>query len=132
MSSYCSFAPITPFSDFAVIDALADAARRGVYVRILLDPSQLRQRQESALSRIEELTKMSDVTARIKSGSELMHLKSYAIDGTVLRSGSANFTPSGLKRQNNDLVVIRSAKAAERFSAEFSKVFDRAVPASFP
>jgi phosphatidylserine/phosphatidylglycerophosphate/cardiolipin synthase-like enzyme len=35
-----------------------------------------------------------------------MHLKSYEIDGKLLRTGAANFPASGLKRQDNDLIVI--------------------------
>jgi hypothetical protein len=35
-----------------------------------------------------------------------MHLKSYQIDGRLLRTGAANFSASGLKRQVNDLIVI--------------------------
>jgi phosphatidylserine/phosphatidylglycerophosphate/cardiolipin synthase-like enzyme len=38
-----------------------------------------------------------------------MHLKSYQIDGRLLRTGAANFSASGLKRQDNDLIVIESA-----------------------
>jgi phosphatidylserine/phosphatidylglycerophosphate/cardiolipin synthase-like enzyme len=39
-----------------------------------------------------------------------MHLKSYQIDGRLLRTGAANFSASGLKR--HDLIVIESAGAA--------------------
>ncbi|WGJ13761.1 hypothetical protein QEV83_13860 [Methylocapsa sp. D3K7] len=38
-----------------------------------------------------------------------MHLKRYHIDGRLLRSGAANFSASGLKRQDNDLIVIESS-----------------------
>jgi hypothetical protein len=31
------------------------------------------------------------------------------IDGRFLRTGAANFSASGLKRQDNDLIVIESA-----------------------
>jgi phosphatidylserine/phosphatidylglycerophosphate/cardiolipin synthase-like enzyme len=41
-----------------------------------------------------------------------MHLKRYQIDGRTLRTGAANFSASGLKRQDNDLVVVESAAAA--------------------
>jgi hypothetical protein len=34
-----------------------------------------------------------------------MHLESYQIDGRLLRTGAANFSASGLKRQDNDLIV---------------------------
>jgi phosphatidylserine/phosphatidylglycerophosphate/cardiolipin synthase-like enzyme len=49
-----------------------------------------------------------------------MHLKSYQIDGRLLRTGAANFSASGLKRQDNDLIVIESTEAA----AAFKRVFD--------
>jgi phosphatidylserine/phosphatidylglycerophosphate/cardiolipin synthase-like enzyme len=45
-----------------------------------------------------------------------MHLKSYQIDGRLLRTGAANFSASGLNRQDNDLIVIESAVAAAAFS----------------
>jgi phosphatidylserine/phosphatidylglycerophosphate/cardiolipin synthase-like enzyme len=44
-----------------------------------------------------------------------MHLKSYEIDSKLLRTGAANFSASGLKRQDNDLIVIHSANAAAEF-----------------
>jgi phosphatidylserine/phosphatidylglycerophosphate/cardiolipin synthase-like enzyme len=44
-----------------------------------------------------------------------MHLKSYQIDGRLLRTGAANFSASGLKRQDNDLILIESAEASASF-----------------
>jgi phosphatidylserine/phosphatidylglycerophosphate/cardiolipin synthase-like enzyme len=48
-----------------------------------------------------------------------MHLKRYQIDGRLLRTGNANFSASGLKRQDNDLIVIESAGAAAAFKRAF-------------
>ena len=48
-----------------------------------------------------------------------MHLKSYQIDGKLLRTGAANFSASGLKRQDNDLIVIESPGAAASFKRNF-------------
>ena len=48
-----------------------------------------------------------------------MFLKSYQIDGRLLRTGAANFSASGLKRQDNDLVVVESAEAAAAFKRAF-------------
>ena len=45
----------------------------------------------------------------------LMRLKSYQSDGRLLRTGAANFSASGLKRQDNDLIVIKDAQAAAKF-----------------
>jgi phosphatidylserine/phosphatidylglycerophosphate/cardiolipin synthase-like enzyme len=52
-----------------------------------------------------------------------MHLKSYEIDGRWLRTGAANFSASGLKRQDNDLLVIESPAAAEAFERRFDAMF---------
>ena len=50
-------------------------------------------------------------------------LKSYQIDGKLLRTGAANFSASGLKRQDNDLIVIESAGAAASFKRNFDARF---------
>jgi phosphatidylserine/phosphatidylglycerophosphate/cardiolipin synthase-like enzyme len=88
-------------TDWAIIAALKEARTRGVAIRILLDPS---QRQADA-----KLAEMKDVVRLKKRGSPYMHLKAYSIDGTLLRTGSANFSPSGLKQQDNDLIILRHA-----------------------
>jgi hypothetical protein len=49
--------------------------------------------------------------------------KSYQIDGRFLRTGAANFSASGLKRQDNDLIVIESAGAAASFKRNFDARF---------
>jgi phosphatidylserine/phosphatidylglycerophosphate/cardiolipin synthase-like enzyme len=54
-------------------------------------------------------------TCPMKSGSSggpYMHLKAYSIDGGVLRTGSANFSTSGERAQDSDLIVIPDAGAA--------------------
>jgi phosphatidylserine/phosphatidylglycerophosphate/cardiolipin synthase-like enzyme len=58
----------------------------------------------------------------------LMHLKAYAIDGALLRTGSANFSTSGENAQDNDLVVIREPSAAAKFEAHFERMWDAAQP----
>ncbi|MCI0452806.1 MAG: phospholipase D-like domain-containing protein [Candidatus Latescibacteria bacterium] len=58
-----------------------------------------------------------------RSGSPLMHLKSYLIDHRWLRTGAANFSASGLKRQDNDLLILESPAAAAAFSRRFDAIF---------
>jgi hypothetical protein len=48
---------------------------------------------------------------------------SYQIDGRLLRTGAGNFSASGLKRQDNDLIVIESAGDAAAFKREFDSQF---------
>jgi phosphatidylserine/phosphatidylglycerophosphate/cardiolipin synthase-like enzyme len=106
-------------TDPIVIDALNAAERRGVAVRIVLDP---RERQDFA-----KLGDLSD-NVRIKRGGPFMHLKAYAIDGEALRTGSANFSTSGERAQDNDLIVIRDAVAATQFEAHFERMWDAGQP----
>jgi phosphatidylserine/phosphatidylglycerophosphate/cardiolipin synthase-like enzyme len=110
-------------TDRALISALGAAAMRGVKLRIYLDGEE----GGRAAANIEEIAGAPNVELRRKSGGrDLMHLKSYAVDGRVLRSGSANFTVSGEERQDNDVIVIESAPLARKFEATFERLWTRA------
>jgi phosphatidylserine/phosphatidylglycerophosphate/cardiolipin synthase-like enzyme len=110
-------------TDWPVIDALIDAHRRGVAVRIVLDSS-----QQHALDRLREITG----SIRMKAPGPYMHLKSYAIDNRILRSGSANLSASGLKQQDNDLIIFRESAAAHTFKARFEQMWAGANPLPAP
>ncbi len=106
-------------TDPIVLDALNQAEHRGVMIRILLDP---RERHDFV-----KLGDLSD-NVRIKRGGPFMHLKAYEIDGTLLRTGSANFSTSGENAQDNDLIVIRDAGATAKFEAHFERMWGAAQP----
>lgn len=106
-------------TDWPVVDALIDAHRRGVALRIVLDPN-----QQHAFDRLREI----EGFARTAPPGPYMHLKSYAIDGRVLRTGSANLSASGLKQQDNDIVIVRDAVAVGKFEARFEKLWEAAKP----
>jgi phosphatidylserine/phosphatidylglycerophosphate/cardiolipin synthase-like enzyme len=98
-------------TDWPIMQALTRAANRGVKVRIYLDATQFAEREPTRV--FEKLAHAPSVEIRVKrESSAFMHLKSYAIDGQLLRTGAANFSASGLKRQDNDLVVIQSSATA--------------------
>jgi phosphatidylserine/phosphatidylglycerophosphate/cardiolipin synthase-like enzyme len=65
------------------------------------------------------------VQVRVKSSRDLMHFKSYVIDSTLLRTGSANWSPTALKRQDNDVHYEMDSEPAKLFSARFSQMWDR-------
>ena len=89
-------------TDWPVMQALTRAADRGVAIRIYLDGTQLAEREPAKV--FNDLAETPGVEIRIKHKTrDPMHLKSYQIDGRVLRTGAANFSASGLKRQDNDL-----------------------------
>jgi phosphatidylserine/phosphatidylglycerophosphate/cardiolipin synthase-like enzyme len=94
---------------------------RGAKVRIYLDASQPAGREPTKV--FQDLAQTRGVEIRVKrENSALMHLKSNEIDGHLLRTGAANFSASGLKRQDNDLIVIKDAQAAAKFKHAFGAV----------
>lgn len=106
-------------TDSIVLDALNDAERRGVAIRIVLDPREHH-----------DFVKLGDLSdnVKIKRGGPFMHLKAYAIDGAALRTGSANFSSSGENGQDNDLIFMRDPAAAAKFEANFERMWEAGEP----
>ncbi|MEO6924175.1 MAG: phospholipase D-like domain-containing protein [Bryocella sp.] len=141
----CAYA----LTDRAVLHALEQAGARGVRVRIYVDRGQtqgqltreskarsstrretdaeLPDRGESAteLATLSSLASAPGVEVRVKHSKTLMHLKSYVVDNNTLRTGSANFSPTGEKRQDNDLVLTTDPAAVAAFTANFAVLWAR-------
>jgi len=109
-------------TDWPIMQALIRAARRGVRVRLYLDRGQIGESERTPLFR--QMMVIPKIEVRFKqTGSALMHLKSYQIDEHWLRMGAANFSASGLKRQDNDLVILENPDAALAFKRRFDTLF---------
>jgi phosphatidylserine/phosphatidylglycerophosphate/cardiolipin synthase-like enzyme len=112
-------------TDSAVIEALREASERGVKVRIWRDASEA--------ARLSEFDVEAQLGGRVQGlelrssapGGELMHLKGYCADHRLLRTGSANFSRSGERRQDNDLVALRGASVCDGFDAKFDRAWAR-------
>ena len=112
-------------TDVAVIEALAAGARRGAIIRILLYEGQIYDRPGSRPTlALGTLRETPGVEIRVKPESQPpMHLKAYQVDGKWLRTGSANFSASGLKQQDNDLVILDSPEAIHSFQETFEALW---------
>jgi len=109
-------------TDRGVINALARAGARGVRVRVYLDGEES-PRGGGALA---ALATAPNVEVRRKATTrDYMHLKSFQIDGRLLRTGSANFSFSAGSYQDNDLIVLESPQAADRFLSAFDRLWAR-------
>jgi len=113
-------------SDQRIIEALTAAAERDVAVRIYLDKSQFSQHGLRVDAPIEALIAHPNVAAKVKGEGVLMHLKAYAVDGHILRTGSGNFSRPGLAEQDNDLVLISDPSAVDAFERTFEVIWSRA------
>jgi phosphatidylserine/phosphatidylglycerophosphate/cardiolipin synthase-like enzyme len=108
-------------TDRELVSALGRAAMRGVKVRVYLDGE-----QTGRGASIIDIAGAPGLEVRRKARDrDLMHLKSYQVDGRTLRTGSANFSVSGETFQDNDLIVIESPLAAGRFRDVFERLWAR-------
>jgi phosphatidylserine/phosphatidylglycerophosphate/cardiolipin synthase-like enzyme len=113
-------------SDPRILEALTDAAERGVLVRLYLDKSQFAEHGATRGGSVEALLAHPNVVARIKGEGVLMHLKAYAVDGAVLRTGSGNFSRSGLASQDNDAIFVTDPAIVDAFESNFERIWARA------
>ena len=113
-------------SDARIIEALSDAADRGVAVRLYLDRSEF----ESHAAGLDDAARAASGLRPEEAVGVLMHMKAYAVDRARLRTGSGNFSRSGLSRQDNDLLVTDDASTVGRFERDFRDIFAerRAAP----
>lgn len=100
-----------------VRDALLDAHRRGVNVRVVMESGNM---ERSAPQRL--MNAGIEIIGDRREG--LMHNKFVIIDRSEVWLGSMNLTTSGTYDENNNLVRIRSQKVAENYLTEFNQMFE--------
>ncbi|MBM3152659.1 MAG: DUF1669 domain-containing protein [Chloroflexi bacterium] len=101
---------------WSIRNALLDAHRRGVSVRLVVESDNLDgdEIQDLAAAGI-------PVLGDRREG--LMHHKFVVIDRAEVWLGSMNFTVSGGYQDNNHLLRIRSVQVAENYTHEFDEMF---------
>jgi phosphatidylserine/phosphatidylglycerophosphate/cardiolipin synthase-like enzyme len=97
-------------------DALIDAHRRGLSVRMVVESDYLDEPEVQAL-----IQAGIPVLGDRREG--LMHNKFVIIDRQEVWTGSMNLTINGSYRNNNNLVRIRSLELAEDYLTEFEEMF---------
>lgn len=113
----------------AVIEALISRASAGVIIRLYLDRTELeaeaRGDAQLSSSPLHPLITHQNVTTKVKASSILMHLKSYLVDGKLLRDGSANFSPIGESEQDNSMLTTDDPAACNLFAQKFETMWAR-------
>ena len=115
-----------PETEFYRVEKCSNAAERGVVIRLYLDKSQFAEHGPAQSELMEALLVHRNVAARVKGEGVLMHLKAYAIDGEVLRTGSGNFSRSGLASQDNDAIFVTDPATVDSFEGNFERIWARA------
>ena len=100
-------------SDRLVLESLTGARRRGVSVRVLLEPTQSQNLDAMPL------LKAAGIVARffVPAAGELLHAKLAIVDGASVLFGSCNWTRSGFSRNHELDLLVRGAGLAGIFLA---------------
>ena len=99
-------------------DALIDAHKRGIDVKVILD--RYNQEEGSEYDRLVQ----AGVPVRLHQGSGLMHNKVAIIDGSIAITGSYNWTGSAENENDENLLVIRSTQISDAYKKEFVKIWN--------
>lgn len=130
--------------DGPALDALIAAHRRGVDVRIILDPGIIDEfvpiihkgpRGIVNAVAVDQLLKAKVNVRHYRTDDRFTtaHMKLAVIDGQVLFAGSTNWTPGGFERVAETNLEIHGGRAPAQAEAQFAQDWvQRAVPAEPP
>ena len=108
-----------------VAEALIAAKGRGVDVKWVTDDDNgLKADTETGRG---QFAMMTDAGIQVKDDagrSALMHNKFWIFDNKQVWTGSTNITASGIFKQNNNVIVIRSSDIAYIFEREFQELWN--------
>src|SRR5581483_3180824 len=105
----------------SLTDAFIRAAQRGVRVRLVTDYAANQDAKEytDAIAKMEQ----GGVNITRDHRSALMHNKFVIIDNRLLWTGSMNFTPNDVYRNNNNMLRLAIPALIENYSTRFERLF---------
>lgn len=107
------------FNNRTITDAVLNAHRRGVVVRMVTDNDYGLNDDDATISELIE----AGIPVVDDARSALMHNKFMIMDGSVVWTGSMNYTVNGSYRNNNNVLQLRSRRAVETYQSEFNEMF---------
>lgn len=111
---------IYSFTHDEIADALIRAKEKGVQVRVLADFTQAQNRY----SEDERLEKSGVQVKIVNKGSGIMHNKFIVIDGTLVGTGSFNYSRNGDESNHENLIFLNDTKTARKYLAEFEEIWE--------
>lgn len=103
----------------ALTTAVANAARRGVRVRMVVDDEHTLEDADTTIQQV--ISAGANVVDDARTA--FMHNKFMILDGSVVWTGSWNYTSNDTYRNNNNAIALRSRNAVTIYQAEFDEMF---------
>ena len=112
---------IYSFTDENIADAIANAKKRGVGVRLMTDREcSENEYQKKCL----DIVKNAGITIKDNTHSGIMHLKVSVIDSGTVTTGSFNYTRSAQNTNDENLVIIHNTQLNSQYEAEFNRMWN--------
>ncbi len=109
------------FTSIQLAQALIDARRRGVRIRIIRDRGQSRNRHDE-----DRFLEQNNIAIKVMPGLPphgVMHHKFAIFDQDVLETGSFNWTLNGEKYSHENALFFDDPKMIQAFEREFQKLW---------
>jgi phosphatidylserine/phosphatidylglycerophosphate/cardiolipin synthase-like enzyme len=104
-----------------IVNSLKQAKKRGVQVRVIVDES---QSQNKAMNQALKILGGAGIKMKVNRHDGLMHLKMIIVDNRIASTGSYNFSKAATTRNDEIVVLIRSAEVAQSFAENFQEMWD--------
>ncbi|WP_200979216.1 phospholipase D-like domain-containing protein [Echinicola sp. 20G] len=106
----------------AEFNALLEAARRGVQVKVILD----RGAGKTTADRLQEIASREHIPITVKMGKRMMHQK-YIVDFTHqnVMTGTANMTIDAIGKHAEHRFLLKNNPVAQSFSDNFDMMWER-------
>lgn len=106
------------FTSLEIANELIIKASQGINVSGIIEKSTTGSKysKQNALA-------SNGVSLAIEVSKKLMHHKFFVIDGEILITGSFNPTENANTRNAENLVIIKSKEAAEKYAVEFNRIY---------
>ena len=111
-------------SDRLVLEGLVSAARRGVQLRVLLDPTQ--PQNAAAMAQLQSVGAL--VRFYLQAGDELLHAKLGIFDAGEVLFGSCNWSRSGFTRNHELDLLVRDRTLARTFLSRLEQDWSVSTP----
>jgi phosphatidylserine/phosphatidylglycerophosphate/cardiolipin synthase-like enzyme len=111
------------FTSAPIASALVEAARRGVFIEVVLDKSNRTGKYSSA-----DFVAHAGIPTWLDEKHAIAHNKVMIIDEATLITGSFNFTKAAEESNAENLLILRSPDLAARYTEQFIEHRRHALP----